>query len=123
ILGLFMLYFARVFLVGRFISIFSGKSFITMLVLMFALMISTFIFRVIKTNEMVKTGEEWKYAIVCFGIAVGLIIFALNSSPDSWLILFGTKIEIDNNVLVGIAVAAGIVGLIAIFVKGDDKPK
>lgn len=124
ILALFMLYFARVFQVGRFISIFSGKSFLTILVLMFALMITTFVFNIMRANEMIESGANWKYALVIFAASLALVMIAVNSSPNSWQMLFGADITIDNNILVGVVAIAGIVGLVSLVISGsDDKPK
>ncbi len=124
ILGLFVLYFARVYQVGRFLSIFSGKGFLTIIVLMFTLMITMFVYNVMKNaTDFIRKGEEWKYGLVIFGGAVLLVVFALNSSPNTWQILFGADFNIDNNALVTVGVVAGLVGLVAIIMsKGDDKP-
>jgi hypothetical protein len=89
IIGLFMLYFAHALPVGRFLSFFSGKSFLTIFVLIVIAAMTTFVFKVMQTNGMIKEKEEWKYAIIiliCVGVVVLLI---LNSSPSSWETLFG----------------------------------
>lgn len=120
VIALFMLYFARVFQVGRFLSYFTGKSFLTILILMFTMMITSFVFNIFKTQGMIKPKGEWKYAMAIFGGALLLMVIALNSSPSSWQMLFGAEGSFDPGVLLGIAGVIGGIGLIAIITAKNE---
>jgi hypothetical protein len=118
LLALFILYFARIFQVGRFLSFFTGKAMMTLIILIFTFMITTFVFNVFSKNGMIKKEKEWQYALIIFAASMTIILLLLQSSPDTWKILFGADFQIDWGTIIAIAGVAGVIGLIGWVMGG-----
>ncbi len=112
LIALFGLYFFRVFQVGRFLSFFTGKSMLTIIILIFTFMMTTFVFKVFQNNGMIKKDQDWKYALIIFAACLTIILLILQSSPDTWKMLFGQDIQIDWATVIGIGAVAGVIGLV-----------
>ena len=113
VIALFMTWFARVFKVGDFLGSFLGKSGVVLIILLVIMMMAVFLYRTLSTNQMIPSGKEMLYGIGIFLLVGAVVFLMLNSSPGTWVMLFGKEgLGIDTDLIVGVLVLAGIVGFV-----------
>ncbi len=112
ITGLFIMYFGRVYEIGNFLTFFSGKSSLLLVIIVFFAMIAVFLFKVLEANNLIPEGKKTETIIVVLLVALFLIYLMLRSSPGTWQILFGEGASIGSGLILGIVVVV----LLALFV-------
>ncbi len=120
VLGLFVVYFARLFDVGNFLGFFISRSFLAIVAIMFALMISVFLYHTLNNNGLIDEKRKATWGLGIFTVSLVLIYLMINSTPDAWSILFGLETGIGSQVLeTGIVFAVILFFLAWVFESQD----
>lgn len=110
--GLFIMYFGRIYEIGKFLTFFTGKSSLVIVILIFFLMIAIFLFKALEVNNLIPEGKKSETIIIVLLVTLFLIYLMLRSSPGTWQILFGEGASLGS----GVIMAVVVIVLLALFI-------